>query len=79
MKNMKLGISSYTYTWGVGFPGFEPADPIRPIDVIQKAQELGVKVIQFADNMPLVDQSVLYPLGEIKQTTPMDKGRRINY
>lgn len=52
---MKLGISSYTYTWGVGSSGFEPANPIRPIDLLHKAKDLGVKVIQFADNMPLID------------------------
>lgn len=50
---MKLGIGSYTYTWAAGFPGSDVRNPIGPFDVMGKAIEMGVKAVQFADNMPL--------------------------
>ncbi len=50
---MKLGISSYTYTWSVGVPGHEPAEPWNELDLLQKAVELEVDCLQIADNLPL--------------------------
>lgn len=50
---MKLGISSYTYTWAIGVPGQEPPRPFTPIALLQKAAHLGLSVLQIADNMPL--------------------------
>ncbi|MCJ7739240.1 MAG: sugar phosphate isomerase/epimerase [Anaerolineae bacterium] len=50
---MKLGISSYTYSWAVGIPGHLPERPVRPIDLLARASALGVRVVQIADNMPL--------------------------
>jgi 3-oxoisoapionate decarboxylase len=51
---MRLGISSYTYSWAVGVPGYPPADPLRPLDILKKARELGVRVVQIIDNLPLL-------------------------
>jgi sugar phosphate isomerase/epimerase len=50
---VRLGLSSYTYTWAVGVPGFEPEQPLSPDDLLERAAHLGVPVVQFADNLPL--------------------------
>jgi sugar phosphate isomerase/epimerase len=51
---VQLGISSYTYNWAVGVPGFpQPAQPLTAESLIDKAAALGVRVVQIADNMPL--------------------------
>jgi sugar phosphate isomerase/epimerase len=50
---MKLGIGSYTFSWGVGVPGHLPEEPLSEIGLLDKARELGVSVVQFADNLPL--------------------------
>jgi sugar phosphate isomerase/epimerase len=50
---MNLGISSYTYTWSVGVPGFPPDEPLTPFTLIDKAVETEVSLVQIADNMPL--------------------------
>ncbi|MFO7668315.1 MAG: TIM barrel protein [Bacteroidales bacterium] len=50
---MKPGISSYTYTWAIGVPGNEPENPMTIFELIQKAADLRVQVVQVADNLPL--------------------------
>jgi sugar phosphate isomerase/epimerase len=50
---MKLGISSYTYSWAVGKPGYPPAEPLTALDLLERAVRLGVCVVQIADNLPL--------------------------
>lgn len=50
---MKLGISSYTYTWAVGVPGYAPADGLSALGLLEKACGLGVSVVQIADNLPM--------------------------
>ena len=50
---MKLGISSYTYTWAIGVPGSAPAYPMTAHDLINAAVALGIHVVQIADNLPL--------------------------
>ncbi len=50
---MQPGISSYTYTWAIGVPGSEPEKPISIFQLLEKAVELGVSVVQVADNLPL--------------------------
>ena len=49
---MKLGISSYTYGWGVGVAGHEPASPLTALDLVDRAAELGVHLLQLCDNLP---------------------------
>jgi len=51
--SLETGIGSYTYTWAIGVPGYAVASPMTPFGLIEKASELGAKVVQFADNMPL--------------------------
>ena len=50
---MRLGISSYTFTWAVGVPGSFPPDPLSPEGLVDKAVNLGVNLVQIADNLPL--------------------------
>lgn len=50
---MDIGISSYTFTWAIGVPGAEPENSMTVFDLINKAVELDVKVVQIADNLPL--------------------------
>lgn len=50
---MRLGLSTYTYTWAVGVPGASPEKPMTVYDLLERAQHLGVPVVQIADNLPL--------------------------
>ena len=50
---MKLGISSFTYGWGVGVKGHPPRQPLDEHGLIDKAHELGVGLLQIGDNLPL--------------------------
>jgi 3-oxoisoapionate decarboxylase len=50
---MRLGISTYTYTWAIGVPGKEPEKRIDAKALLQKAIDIGVHCVQFADNLPL--------------------------
>ena len=50
---MKLGISSYSFTWASGVPGYPPPVTFDENNLLRKAVELGVGLVQIADNMPL--------------------------
>jgi 3-oxoisoapionate decarboxylase len=50
---MILGIGSYTYTWAVGVPGHIPPFPLDERGLLVKAGELGVGLVQIADNLSL--------------------------
>lgn len=50
---MKLGIGTYTYMWSIGFPGVFPSKPMDAFELLSKASELGVSVVQFGPNLPL--------------------------
>lgn len=50
---MRLGIGSYTFTWAVGVPGHPPARPLTVTELARTAARLGVRVVQYADNLPL--------------------------
>jgi len=53
MNKTRIGISSYSYSYAVGFPGFTPARPFTAFDLVDRAAELKVPVLQIADNCPL--------------------------
>lgn len=61
---MKLGIGTYTYMWSIGFPGAKPSRPMTALGLLNKAQELGVKVVQYGPNLPL-DRLPEYEMQEI--------------
>ena len=50
---MRLGISSYAYTWAIGVPGQPPETPLTALGLLDKARALGVGLVQVADNLPL--------------------------
>ncbi len=50
---MRLGLSSWTYTWAVGVPGHAPEHPLQAGDLLDRAARQGVRLVQFADNLPL--------------------------
>jgi sugar phosphate isomerase/epimerase len=52
--DVRLGISSYTFVWGIGVPGYPRVPlPMTPQGLLDRAEALGVHVVQFADNLPL--------------------------
>jgi len=52
-NKMKLGLSSYTYTWAVGVPGSMPRKTLTARGLVDKATESGLELLQIADNLPL--------------------------
>jgi hypothetical protein len=50
---MRLGLSSYTYTWAVGVPGHLPERPLSALDLVDRAAAAGLACVQIADNLPL--------------------------
>lgn len=51
---MKLGIGSYAYAWSIGVNGYpQPSLPMTAVGLVRRATELGVHLVQIADNLPL--------------------------
>ena len=50
---MKLGLGSYAYRWSIGIKDQVPDRPMTPFDLLDAAEGYGLKVVQYADNMPL--------------------------
>ena len=50
---MRLGLSSYTYTWAVGVAGHLPPRPLSALDLVDRAASVRVGCVQIADNLPL--------------------------
>ena len=51
---VKIGLSTYTYTWAVGVPGFPaPEKKLTPEGLLKKARDYGIGVVQLCDNIPL--------------------------
>jgi sugar phosphate isomerase/epimerase len=50
---MKLGISSYTFTWAVGVLGSLPENRVSVCGLLEKAAQSGITLLQIADNIPL--------------------------
>ena len=50
---MLLGLSTYTYTWAIGVPGSLPEKPLSAYELVDKTFSAGLKLVQFADNLPL--------------------------
>ncbi|MBM3345960.1 MAG: sugar phosphate isomerase/epimerase [Betaproteobacteria bacterium] len=64
---MKLGLGSFAYFWSGGVPGWpQPAEPMTPLGLVERAAALGLRLVQIADNMP-VDGLDRPGLGSLKE------------
>ncbi len=52
-SRMNIGLSTYSYPWAVGVPGYEPEQPLTALALLDRAARLGVQAVQFGDNLPL--------------------------
>lgn len=56
---MKLGIGTYCYMWAIGFKSGDraaaPARPMTALGLLERAQELGVHLVQYGPNLPLAN------------------------
>ncbi|CAN5143565.1 sugar phosphate isomerase/epimerase [soil metagenome] len=50
---MRLGLSSYTFTWAVGVPNKIPDRPLNLGGLLQKCSDYGINCLQVADNITL--------------------------
>jgi 3-oxoisoapionate decarboxylase len=59
---MMLGINPYTFMWAIGFQGVNPAypdkaahpnNPLTALGLLEKARQLGVKLVQTGPNLPI--------------------------
>lgn len=50
---MQLGISTYTFGWSVGTPDNRPATYFTEFDLLKKAEQFALHLVQFGDNLPL--------------------------
>lgn len=49
-----LGLGTYGVAWAIGVPGHEPpAAPMNQFQFLQLAADLGLRLVQYADNLPL--------------------------
>ncbi len=54
-----LGLGSYGVAWNIGVPGYEPpATPLDAFGLLRLADDLGLRLVQYADNLPLDALSV---------------------
>src|SRR5215213_2972456 len=50
----RLGLGSYACAWAIGVAGYEaPETPMDAFGLVRFAAELGLKLVQIADNLPL--------------------------
>ncbi len=50
----RLGLSTFALGWSIGVPGYPaPQQPLNALDIIDRAHELGLSLVQFGDNLPL--------------------------
>jgi len=50
---MRLGLSSFSFPWAIGVPGYTPPRPLDAVGLLEKAAELGARLLQVCDNLPL--------------------------
>lgn len=50
---MRPGLGTYAYRWSIGIKDQMPEIPMTPLDILDRAQALGLGLVQYADNMPL--------------------------
>lgn len=68
---MQLGLGSYAYRWSIGIKDQVPAQPLTAFDLLDRAEAMGLSMVQYADNMPLhkyseADHHRLYEVAQDK-------------
>jgi 3-oxoisoapionate decarboxylase len=64
---MRIGIGSWTYGWSIGVKGYpSPVKPFTALDLLSRASDFGIGLVQIADNLPL-DRLPKPELAELKQ------------
>lgn len=53
-RTPRLGIGTYAFAWAIGVPGHPPAGPMSALDLLDEAARLGVRVVQYCENLPLL-------------------------
>lgn len=53
IRTTRLGISTFCYPYAVGVPGFAPQRPMTVCELVDRAADLHVPVLQIGDNLPL--------------------------
>ncbi len=71
---MKLGLSTYTYTWAVGVAGSMPEIPLSHKSLIDRASDNGLELVQIADNLPLED----LPQKELDDLLSYARGKNVS-
>jgi sugar phosphate isomerase/epimerase len=63
----RIGIGSWTYPWAAGTVGnCRPENPMSASGLVRQAAELGVKVVQIVDNLPL-DELTITELKDLRK------------
>lgn len=62
----RLGIGTYAFAWAIGVPGRMPLEPMDTMAFLNRAAQLGVHLVQIADNLPLHQLSA-HQLNDLKQ------------
>ena len=50
---MNLGLGSYAFRWSIEHKGITPDQPMTAFDLLDVASRHGLRVVQYADNLPL--------------------------
>lgn len=66
---MNLGLGSYAFRWSIGIRDRQPAQPMTAFDLLDQAHKRGLKVMQYADNLPLdrLSEADHFRIAEIAQ------------
>jgi sugar phosphate isomerase/epimerase len=69
---MRLGLGSYAYAWAIGgVSGCKPEHPMDAFAFIDRAMELGVRLVQIADNIPL------HGLSQVERDSLLTRAQRL--
>lgn len=68
-----IGLGSFSYRWSCGFKDRIPDRPLGLIDLLDRTEKAGLRLVQFADNIPLHQRDD----GEIRELASEAKSRGV--
>ncbi len=71
----KIGVGSWTFPWATGTVlDHRPEKVLNPVNLVQRASDLGVHVVHFLDNLPLdaCDERVIDRAGKLASQQGVD-------